>query len=117
MYAEAVLRGGTGGSIGEAVNYINQIRERAYKDQSGNIDAGELNLAFIIDERARELYWECHRRTDLVRFGQFSNTTYLWPWKGGAKDGASVDQFYDVFPLPSSDIGANPNLQQNFGYN
>lgn len=116
MYAEAVLRGGTGGDAGTALGYVNAIRERAYKGSGGNIAANEMNLDFIIDERARELYWECHRRTDLIRFGRFSNTTYLWPWKGGVPEGVSRDNIYDVFPIPSSDLGANPNLVQNTGY-
>lgn len=116
MYAEAVLRGGQGGTASEALGYINAIRERAYGDASGNINQNELNLDFILDERARELHWECHRRTDLIRFGRFSNTDYVWPWKGGVKDGVSVNSKYDLFPIPSSDIAANPNLVQNTGY-
>lgn len=116
MYAEAVLRGGSGGDISTALGYVNQVRERAYQDQSGNLTQSELTLEFLLDERARELYWECHRRTDLVRFGQFTNGTYLWPWKGGVAEGQVADEFYDVFPIPASDIGANPNLTQNTGY-
>ena len=116
MYAEAVLRGGSGGDPGTALNLVNQIRARGYGGSGGQISSGELNLDFVLDERARELYWEGHRRTDLVRFGRFSNTTYLWPWKGGKPEGVSVPDFYDVFPIPSSDLGANPNLSQNPGY-
>ena len=116
MYAEAVLRGGTGGDMGMAVSYINALRERAYGDNSGNISSGDLTLAFIIDERARELYWEGHRRTDLVRFGLFTGGDYLWPWKGNTKEGRSTDAKYDIFPIPDADIGANENLQQNTGY-
>ena len=115
MYAEAVLRGG-GGSISNALNYVNLVRERAYGGASGDIDQNTLDLDFILDERARELYWEGHRRTDLVRFGKFSNTSYTWQWKGGVKEGASVSSNFDVFPIPSADLGANPNLQQNTGY-
>mgnify|MGYP001302391384 CR=1 FL=1 len=116
MYAEAVLRGGGGGDLGTALNYVNAIRTRAYGGPSGNINPGQLNLDFILDERARELMWECHRRTDLVRYGRFSNSTYLWPWKGGERDGIATDSKYDIFPIPSNDIGANPNLRQNPGY-
>ena len=112
MYAEAVLRGGAG-DIGQALTLVNQIRERAYGGSAGDIAANELTLDFILDERARELYWECHRRTDLVRFGKFSNTDYLWPWKGGVPGGVSRPQHFDFYPIPSSDLGANPNLEQN----
>lgn len=115
MYAEAVLRGG-GGSTAEAVGYINRLRERAYGNTSGNIQNSDLDLDFILEERARELYWECHRRTDLVRFGQFTDGDYVWPLKGGALNGTQVPAFRNVFPIPASDIGANPNLQQNTGY-
>jgi hypothetical protein len=114
MYAEAALRTNT--NVSQALEYVNLIRERAYGDASGNITGAEFDLDFILDERARELLWECHRRTDLVRFGRYSNTTYLWPWKGGVPEGTAVPDFYDVFPIPASDIGANPNLQQNTGY-
>ncbi len=115
MYAEAVLRGG-GGSRAQALNYINALRERAYGDNSGNISDGDLTLDFILDERGRELYWEATRRTDLIRFGKFTGGKYLWPWKGGSPDGVATDSKYDLFPLPASDVNANPNLVQNPGY-
>lgn len=116
MYAEAVLRNGTGGDITTALGYMNDIRKRAYGNTSGNITAGDLNLSYILDERARELYWECSRRTDLIRFGQFTNGTYAWPWKGGVAAGVSTDVHYNIFPIPTTDLGANPNLKQNSGY-
>ena len=116
MYAEAVLRGGTGGDAGTALNYINELRERAYGDASGNVAAGSLTLEFVLDERARELYWECHRRTDLIRYGLLTGDQYLWQWKGNSKDGRGTESKYNLFPIPASDIGANPNLQQNTGY-
>jgi len=115
MYAEAVVRGG-GGSLANAIDYVNQIRARAYNGPSGNIDQSGLTLDFLLDERARELFWEGHRRTDLVRFGKFSDTDYVWQWKGGVKDGKSVESFRDILPIPASDLGANPNLVQNTGY-
>ena len=112
MYAEAVVRGGTGGDMATAVGYINEIRERAYGDDSGDITQSELDLDFILAERGRELYWECHRRTDLRRFGKLSGASYIWPWKGAVAAGTSVDAKYDLFPIPNSDINANPNLKQ-----
>ena len=116
MYAEAVLRGGSGGTRAEALGYVNDLRERAYGDASGNITDGELTLDFIIDERARELFFEGHRRTDLIRFGRFTGGTYVWPWKGRVKEGAATEAFRDIFPIPSADLGANPTLKQNDGY-
>lgn len=115
MYAEAVLRGGSG-DLNTALGYVNAIRERAYSGTSGNITLNELTLDFILDERAREFYWECHRRTDLIRFGRFSESSYLWPWKGGVPAGVSTSSHLNIYPIPSSDRGANPNLNQNIGY-
>ncbi len=116
MFAEAVLRGGTGGTLAEALGYVNEIRERAYGDASGNITQGELTLDFILDERARELYWEGHRRTDLIRYDRFTGSSYLWPWKGNVADGTGTPDHLNIFPIPTADLGANPALEQNDGY-
>jgi hypothetical protein len=116
MYAEAVLRGGTGGSVGQALQYVNQVRERAFNGPAGNIAQGDLTLDFLIDERARELKWEAHRRTDLIRFDRFTSGSYLWPWKGGIREGRALDPYRVLYPLPASDVTANPNLTQNIGY-
>jgi len=116
MYAEAVLRNGTGGSSSNALGYVNALRQRAYGNTSGNITAGQLTLDFILDERARELYWEGHRRTDLIRYGKFTSASYLWPWKGKVADGAATQSYRDLYPIPSNDLGANPTLKQNTGY-
>ncbi len=117
IYAEAVLRGGTGGDAATALNYVNLIRTRAYGGSlAGNITPGELTLPFILDERARELFWEGFRRTDLIRYGEFTSASYVWPFKGGAKAGTGVADYRNLFPLPASDLAANPNLRQNPGY-
>jgi len=119
-YAEAVLRGGTGGDITTALGYINKLRGRAYANNPastlGNITASELTLNFILDEKAREMYWEAQRRTDLVRFNKLTTADYLWAWKGNALAGKAVDAKYNLFPIPTSDLLANPNLKQNANF-
>ncbi|WP_276503832.1 RagB/SusD family nutrient uptake outer membrane protein [Terrimonas pollutisoli] len=113
IYAEAVLRGGAGGDATTALNYMNTIRTRAYGNANGNITANDLTLKFILDERGRELYWEGHRRTDLVRYGLLTTGTYLWPWKGGVASGTAKASKYNIFPIPAANLTANPNLTQN----
>ena len=115
MYAEAFLRGG-GGEEFLALGFINTLRTRAYGDNSAYISANDLSLDFLLDERARELYWECHRRTDLIRYNKLTGSDYIWAWKGNVAEGIGVDAKYNIFPIPSSEIGANPNLVQNEGY-
>lgn len=110
MLAEAVLRGGQGASSSEALGYVNQIRTRAFGSDSGNISASELTLDFILDERARELYTEATRRTDLIRFGKYTSG-YQWNWKGGVKAGKDVDSKYAVLPIPEAELSANPDLK------
>ena len=114
MYAEAVLRGG-GGTRAQALTYVNALRQRAYGNTSGNITDAQLDLDFILAERARELYWEGHRRTDLIRFGRFT-TAGVWQWKGGVQAGKVTEAFRNVLPIPASELVANPNLKQNAGY-
>ncbi len=115
MYAEAQLRGG-GGSLAQSEAYVNALRVRAFGDTTGNVPAGTLSLDTVLAERGRELLWEGHRRSDLIRFGVFSGGTYLWAWKGGVVGGASIAATRDLYPFPSSELVANPNLTQNPGY-
>jgi hypothetical protein len=108
-----VLNGGAGGDKATALNYVNLLRKRAKANEIADKD---LTLDFILDERARELYWEGHRRTDLVRFNKFTTSTYLWPWKGNLKDGKDVGVHMNLYPIPADDLIANENLVQNPGY-
>jgi len=113
MYAEAHLRGG-GGSLTTAVAYINDLRTRA--NNPNTIIAGDLTLDFILDERARELHWEAHRRQDLIRFNKFTGGNYNWAWKGNGSNGISLPAHFKVYPIPTASMAANPNLTQNEGY-
>ncbi|WP_343686146.1 RagB/SusD family nutrient uptake outer membrane protein [Chryseobacterium gleum] len=111
MYAEATLRGGSGGNTATALGYVNALRTRA-----GAGTVASINTDYILDERGRELGWEMTRRTDLIRYGKFTTGAYLWPWKGGVKEGKSVEDYRNLYPIPAKDIIANPNLVQNPGY-
>lgn len=113
MYAEATLRGASTGNIGTALGYINQIRTRA---GAQTITTPQLTLDFILDERGRELFWECHRRTDLIRFGKFTGGSKIWQWKGGSINGSATESYRDLMPIPARNIQANPTLKQNPGY-
>jgi hypothetical protein len=113
MYAECVLRGATNGTPGQALQYVNAVRTRS---NATPISAGDLTLNFILDERGRELNFEGHRRSDLIRFGKFSGGSYVWPWKGGVKEGTAIPMHYNLYPIPLKAMQANPNLTQNPGY-
>jgi starch-binding outer membrane protein, SusD/RagB family len=121
IYAEADVRANTTAST-TSVDYVNKIIDRAYGGTAKAITAGaevtptQLSLQFILNERARELYWEGFRRTDLVRYGLFTSGTYVWPWKGNVKGGTSVPDFRNIYPIPDQDRATNPNLKQNPGY-
>ena len=113
-YIEAVARGGAGGDPATALSYFKTLRTRAYGNTNGNVTS--YSLTDILNERQKELYWECLRRTDLIRYGMFTGSTYLWPWKGGAQNGTGVDAHLALLPLPATELNSNPSLVQNPGY-
>jgi starch-binding outer membrane protein, SusD/RagB family len=113
IYAEAVLRGATNGDKTTALSLVNNLRTRAKATSISNTD---LTIDFILDERSRELYWEGVRRSDLIRYGRFTGSNFLWPWKGNVKEGVEVPAYLALYPIPSDDLVANPNLKQNPGY-
>lgn len=120
IYAEAFLRAG-GGDAATALEYLNKLRFRAYGNSYGTgnvgkLTAADLTLQTVLDERGRELYWEGHRRTDLVRYKLLTTSTYLWPWKGGVASGTAVDSKYNLFAIPQANLSSNTNLTQNVGY-
>ncbi len=112
MYAECAARGSA--DMGLGIGYFNQLRERAYGDALHNVVS--ITPESVLDERARELYYEGYRRTDLIRFGLFTGGGYTWAFKGGSYIGTAVDDHLNLFPIPTADIVANPNLKQNPGY-
>jgi len=101
--------------VAKALDYVNKLRVRAYGNNSGNL--ANLSLDDVLNERVKELYWEGFRRSDLIRYGNFTCDNYLWPFKGGVLAGQAVPAYRTLFPLPASDIIANSNLVQNPGYN
>ena len=111
-YAEAVLRGAPASGMSPA-EAVNELRRRAHANELSGVTLND-----ILDERGREFFCEGYRRTDLVRFNKFGgNTGYFWEYKGGAiLGGVNFEAFRNLYPLPQSDMVANPNLVQNDGY-
>ncbi|UKM66530.1 RagB/SusD family nutrient uptake outer membrane protein [Flavobacteriaceae bacterium GSB9] len=98
LKAEALLRKGESG----ALDIVNELREARDLDP-----LTEINLDVLLDVRGRELYWEGHRRQDMIRFGKFLGS---WTLKEAS------DAKYLVYPIPPADVLANSNLEQNEGY-
>ncbi len=109
MLAECAARGKADNAKGLAS--LNAVRERAGLEKVSSFTAQD-----VLDERSRELLWEGHRRSDLIRFGQFTTDAYLWEFKGAVKEGAAVAEHRNLFPLPPADVNSNGNLKQNAGY-
>ena len=103
-----------GESSAKAKKYIDALRNRAHARPRASYTLND-----VLDERARELYCEGLRRTDLIRFNQFggSQATYNWELKGGSPNGTTFAKTYNVYPLPSSEVLSNKNLTQIDGYN
>ena len=111
MYAELAVVNGKG-SLDTALTYVNDLRQRAGVNP---VTLSDLTPQFILDERAKELYWEGHRRQDLIRFKKYLST-YNWQWKGGSQSGSDLSSDLLIFPIPNKELRANTNLSQNPGY-
>ena len=91
---------------------ILKVQDRANRQ----IKASSVDEQTLIDEWCREFYMEGRRRSDLVRFGLFTGSKYLWSFKGGAEKGAGVPSYYNIYPIPDNEIKNNPNMTQNPKY-
>ncbi|MCB0562772.1 MAG: RagB/SusD family nutrient uptake outer membrane protein [Phaeodactylibacter sp.] len=100
MKAEALLRNGDEPAARAIVNDLRSVR--------GVPALGTLTLDNLLDERGFELYWESHRRQDLIRFGKFLDAWNEKPASGPERL---------IFPIPNQALAVNPNLEQNPGYN
>lgn len=104
MLAECELHGATG-CDGQAK--LDAVRDRA------GMSHILLTSENLFEERARELYWEGHRRSDMIRFGKFTGSSYVWSWKGGTLRGRSIDETRKLYAIPTKFV---PTLGQNEGY-
>lgn len=119
MYAELAFVNGQG-STSTALGYLNELRTRAGMSTVSTLNdlasPGYTSPAdIILSERGRELYWEGHRRQDLIRLGKYLSD-YNWQWKGGSQSGTTLSPSRLIFAIPNKEINTNPNLTQNPGY-
>ena len=110
IYLSAAEASFYAGDSDTARKYVNLIRERAGLDPYNTT----ITMAQIRDERQRELYTECVRRTDLVRYGNWISG-YNWNWKYHAETGTDFPARFIVYPLPSV-VVTNNGYTQNPGY-
>ncbi len=106
IYAEACMRLGDTATPGQ----IKLLAQRAGVQAPTSIDAD-----YLMAERARELMWEGHRRTDLIRYGKWISG-YNWTFKGGNFAGQDLPAHFNIFPVPSTELATNLELVQNPGY-
>nr|WP_298656097.1 starch-binding outer membrane lipoprotein SusD [uncultured Prevotella sp.] len=91
---------------------IQYVQERANRQ----IKASSVDEQTLIDEWCREFYMEGRRRSDLVRFGLFTGSKYLWSFKGGSENGQGIPTKFDIYPIPGDEMKNNPNMTQNPKY-
>lgn len=104
------------GNLIDAAKYINAVRKRAANigfELNMMVDPNEINLDFILDERARELAGEGKRWFDLVRTGQLILRVQAHNPDGGP----FIKPYHVLRPIPTSEIDAASNkVEQNPGY-
>lgn len=111
IYIEACMNLG---QLNTAMPYVEALAERAGLTTTPS--ASDINEDWLVKERFRELLWEGHRRTDLIRLGKFNSSSFLWTYKGGNYTGQGFDEHLNIFAIPATELAANPELHQNPGY-
>ncbi len=96
----------------EGLADILEVQDRANRQ----LKATSVDEQTLIDEWCREFYLEGRRRSDLVRFGLFTGSKYLWSFKGGSENGQGIPTKCDIYPIPGNEIKNNPNMTQNPKY-
>lgn len=108
IYAEACM------NLGQANTALPKVQDLAAR--AGVTAPTSITQEWLIEERARELMWEGHRRTDLIRYGKFTSSSFLWTYKGGSFSGQGFDDHMKIFAIPAYELASNPELHQNPGY-
>ncbi|GAB4107705.1 hypothetical protein GCM10028791_01520 [Echinicola sediminis] len=108
LRAEAHLLNGDAGSAAEDINVV---RSRA---NANPVAAGEVDMDYILDERARELAWEELRLLTLMRTGKLVERVKQY----NPVTGVRIANHQNVWPIPFREIETNTEatLEQNQGY-
>lgn len=99
-------------NLSGALKYVNIVRSRANATLA---QESEMNIDYILNERARELAGENHRWADLARTGKLAE--YVEKYNPDISTGQITEKFY-LRPIPLSAIELNPALKghQNEGW-
>ena len=110
IYAEACMH------LTAEAQALPKLKELA--DRAGVTATTSITQEFLVAERARELMWESHRRTDLIRYGMYGgDTSYSWPFKGGnSAYGQPFEKYMELYSIPPEELASNEKLVQNPGY-
>lgn len=103
------------------IERIKALRKRA-NVKTGNLYDGlaadaitSVSLEDIFKEWSREFGYEGQRRMILIRWNRFGGqSAYTWEWMGGSQTGTMFDKRFNIFPIPDSELNANPNLKPNY---
>lgn len=107
IYAEACMHAGGDASA--------KLAELAVRTGVPAVKQADVTVEWLMAERARELMWEGHRRTDLIRYDKWISG-YNWTYKGGNFTGQDLPGHFNIFPVPSTELATNLELDQNPGY-